>query len=78
MNEQLKKLKSVGCLIDNNGIIYPQHADGSPDTENPMSWDMCSKEFYSALSKDDKLIIESIVTMMAIKPFKSIYDRFIF
>jgi len=78
MNEGLKELKSVGCLIDKNGIIYPQHADGSPDAQNPMSWDMCSKEFYSALSKQDRLIIESVVTMMSITPFKSIYDRFIF
>lgn len=74
----LIELKSVGCMIDAKGIIYPQFADGSVDCESGMDWDMCSKEFYSKLSKEDRLKIESVVTAMSIKPFQSIFNRFIF
>ena len=75
MNDDFKVLRSVGCLIDKNGVIYPQNADGSPDCENATDWELCSREFYKNLSKEDKLTIESVMTC---KAFRSVFDRFIF
>lgn len=75
---ELIELKSVGCMIDSKGIIYPQFADGSVDCESGFAWDLCSKEFLNNLSDDDKMTIKSIVSVLGTQTWNRIYERFIF
>ena len=38
MNENLIKLDSVGCYIDEvSGMTYPTNTDGTPDMNSPVS-----------------------------------------
>lgn len=48
------KLDSVGSIIDQNGIVYPEMENGKPDLNAGVEFSELSDEWLSALSKEDK------------------------
>ena len=64
----LKNLNSVGCVIDENGVVYPMLADGGHDifagvhiNDLYFFGDGDNEEFFDALSQEDIDIIEDVL-----------------
>ena len=58
----LIELKSVGCVIDENGVTYPMYADGGYDEDGACHInDIENEEFFDALSTEDIDTIEDIL-----------------
>lgn len=55
------ELNSVGCGIDENGIVYPQLQNGNYDLEmgNHIS-EIDNEEWFEQLNDNDKNIIKTI------------------
>ena len=53
-------LNSVGSIIDQDGIIYPELKSGKPDLDNGVEFSDVSDEWLDNLSDDDKKIIAKI------------------
>ncbi len=55
----LVELKSVGCVIDENGVTYPMLVDGGFDEDGACHInDIANDEFFDALSTVDWDVIE--------------------
>ncbi len=55
----LVELKSVGCVIDGNGVTYPQYPDGGYDEGGACHVnDIANDEWFDALSTVDWDVIE--------------------
>tara|TARA_A100001201_G_scaffold67987_1_gene63038 strand:+ start:1194 stop:1454 length:261 start_codon:yes stop_codon:yes gene_type:complete len=58
----LVELKSVGNVIDENGVTYPMLADGGYDIFGGIHInDIENEEFFDALSQEDIDIIEDVL-----------------
>lgn len=58
----LIELKSVGNVIDENGVTYPMLADGGYDIFGGIHInDIENEEFFDALSQEDIDIIEDVL-----------------
>jgi len=64
----LVELKSVGCVIDENGITYPQYPDNEDGTFGGYDEDGAfhindieNEEWFDALSQEDIDIIEDVL-----------------
>tara|TARA_B110000971_G_scaffold194625_1_gene208467 strand:- start:139 stop:699 length:561 start_codon:yes stop_codon:yes gene_type:complete len=51
------KLNSVGSIIDQDGIVYPQLKNGKPDTDNGVEFSEVSDEWLEGLSDADRKLI---------------------
>ena len=51
------KLNSVGSIIDQDGIVYPQLKNGKPDTDNGVEFSEVSDEWLEGLSNADKKLV---------------------
>ncbi len=60
---RIKTLKSAGCGIDEKGYVYAQLTDGNFDLKNEVHISDISREWLTALSKEDKKTIETITKM---------------
>ena len=55
----LIKLDSVGCVIDEKGVIYPMLVDGGYDEDGGRHVnDIENEEFFKALNRDELFIVE--------------------
>ena len=58
----LVELKSVGCVIDENGVTYPMLVDGGHDIFAGVHVnDIENEEWFDALSQEDIDTIEDIL-----------------
>ena len=58
----LIELKSVGCVIDENGVTYPMLVDGDYDVDGACHInDIENEEFFDNLSQEDIDTIEDIL-----------------
>lgn len=55
----IKKLNSVGCGIDKNGIVYPQLQNGEYDLEMGNHISEIDNEWFEQLSEQDKKIVNT-------------------
>ena len=63
----INKLNSVGCGIDENGIIYPQLQNGEYDLDNGNHYlEIDNEEWFSSLSEKDKETIYNALGYKAI------------
>jgi len=61
MNENLIKLDSVGCYIDEvSGMTYPTNTDGTPDMNSPVYVEECTNEWFLHLSPLDNDEVQTI------------------
>ena len=51
------KLNSVGSIIDQDGIVYPQLKNGKPDLDNGVEFSEVSDEWLEGLSDADRKLI---------------------
>jgi hypothetical protein len=51
------KLNSVGSVIDQDGIVYPQLKNGKPDLDNGVEFSEISDEWLEGLSDADRKLI---------------------
>jgi len=59
------ELKSVGCHINEKGYTYPTLKDGEIDLSNPFHIeDIEENEWFNTLSKKDKAIVETIISIL--------------
>lgn len=62
MTKNITELKSVGCGIDENGMVYPQFQNGEYDMDNGIHLlDMDNKEWFETLDEKDEQIINQYV-----------------
>ena len=52
---KLYSLESVGAVVNEAGIAYPMHEDGTPDLDNGTDLsDIEAGEWWTALSNEDR------------------------
>jgi len=62
MEKKITELKSVGCGIDENGLVYPQLKNGEYDISNMTHiLDIDNKEWFEKLSQKDKDIVDDYI-----------------
>ncbi len=63
----INKLNSVGCGIDEDGIVYPQLQNGEYDLDNGNHYlEIDNEEWFSSLSEKDKETISNALGYQAI------------
>lgn len=62
MTKKITELKSVGCVIDEQGIVYPQLQNGEVDYSNCHHiLDIDNEEWFKSLDTNDKKIVDTFV-----------------
>lgn len=57
------KLNSVGSIIDQDGIVYPQFTSGKPDLDNGVEFSEVSDEWLEGLSDADRKLVAKFESM---------------
>ena len=62
MTKKITELKSVGCVIDEKGIVYPQLQSGELDYSNCHHiLDIDNEEWFKRLDTNDRKIVDTFV-----------------